>query len=465
MSRHSTYAATLVLFAAPAAVSQAASASATPDLAPPVSVAQAGPRTSVEVPTIAFASSGRALLTWNYRVGSFGHSGQQAVERRPDGSFGAVRELGSWIEPPLVYKGDRAFALVQKRQQGTRRVRVVFGSTTGRFGAERTIHTGPPEAVRTVTRAAANAHGDIVVAHLTVQPDGARRLVLLKRPAGRRFGRATVVDEHPACVPGVCAGDYLTGGLAVAIGSRGDLVVAWEDGGAVKARVHRAGQRMGPVVRLGKGYETTVHAAVSSRGAAWVAWQSFPADGGTGRGSLTIRLAVRPARARAFRSPRELDRVHPTYVLTGGGHTRLALDPRGAGFVAWSHPVGDTTQVRLASFDREGRRIGARTLSASGTKARLDDLVTSRRPGEALALWTRETVTEEHNASRPMFGLIDTRGAYADERIVSASEQVGSAAASFDPVTGAATIVWPHFVTPAPGMPGRAVLLAAQLGG
>lgn len=178
-----------------------------------------------------------------------------------------------------MYKADRAFALVQNRAFGTRRVRVVFGSASGRFGAEQTIHTSRPDTQGGLMRAAVNERGDIAVLHRAIHAGGSSRIVLLERPAGGRFGAAQTVEAVASCR---CYSEPRS--IAVAIGQHGELALAYERAGSMMVRTRPAGGRLGPAVRVGESYEArALQTAISARGAVWVTWFDNPADGGPGR--------------------------------------------------------------------------------------------------------------------------------------------------------------------------------------
>lgn len=140
---------TAVAAVAVAVAAAAAAAQSAPRLwTTPTEILRPPARTGVGAPAIAFTASGRGLVTWNYDLAN-GHTGQRATAWRGDAALDAGHDLRSFIEPPLVYKRDRAFALLQNRSFAQRRVRVVFGSTSGRFGAEQTIYTSRLDAQST----------------------------------------------------------------------------------------------------------------------------------------------------------------------------------------------------------------------------------------------------------------------------------------------------------------------------
>jgi hypothetical protein len=378
-------------------------------------------------PTLAFGASGLGLATWSYELGT-GHTGQRAAQRRLDGSFGPEVELPVPIEAPLVYGQDDAVALV-RTSRSARRVRVVFGSTSGQFGAEQTIYTSPP-ARAAFARITANDRGDIAVVQRVLQRDGSGRIVLVERRPGGSFGRPRVVRELHACAPPTCYTSPDAGyDVAVAVGPRGDLVVAWQEGADVLARVRRAG-RMGRAVRIGAygriwgGLRT----AVSTGGAAWVAW--FDSYVASGKGPMWIRIATRPAGAGRFARRRTLDHLR-SLSFTNFQTVYLALDPQGMAFVAWRGP-----QPKLATLDARGHPLRTRPLGAG------DDvlgLATSGRPGEAVVLWARQP--DYLTGEMQIFGALTTAGAFSSGAVTPLAP-VGGPIAAFAPAAGPPTVLW-----------------------
>lgn len=416
--------ATLLAVAAVAAAASGPAAAQVVEPGPwsfPFAVASTAPGSSSDGPTLAFGASGRGLVTWHYRTGT-GHTGQRAVQRRLDGSFGPEVEIPTWIGAPFVYGLHDAVALALPRPPA-RRVRVVFGSTSGDFGPEQTIYTAPP-APNAVTRIAANSRGHVAVVRRDIQRNDHHRIVLVERRPGGRFGRPQLVAQRRSCATPKCV--YFDGGgadVAVAVGERGDLVVVWEEGWWLKARVRRRGGRMTPAVRLGY-YDRIwggIRAAVSPSGAVWVAWFDHPVA--SGGGPMWIRLATRPAGARRFAPTRVLDHVR-NMDFTNDQTVRLALDPGGGAFVAWHGPG-----PKLAELDPAGGMLRTRRLARSGD---VSALAAGRRPGEALVLWAG--APEFMTGVTQMFGgVTGAGGTFTGAEAITPVAQIGSSAAGFGP--------------------------------
>ncbi len=409
----------------------------------PVTVSRSA--TFLDSPFIGFGASGRGLAAWSYQngVGASASGGWRAAPRGLAGRFGAERDIPPLAAPPVVYARDRVVAVSEPATfAGGReraRIRVAFGSTSGRFGRPRTVDTIVPAYLPAL---AANDRGHVAVAYLQRPNDGPRAVTLAERRPRASFGRPRIVARRggPTAV-------------TVAVGAHDDLVVAWVQSGGVMARVRPAGGRLGPVVRLGAGatQSTRLRAAVSSRGAVWVAWASQLLTEGGDAGPYEVRVAVRPARAGAFRRARLLERHDQR--ASDEADIDLALDPGGAGFVAWSGWDGASMRARLAAIDARGRSAAIHTLSQPGYGAVVHDLATSRRRGEALVAWARLDAVGEVG-TQVLAGLLEPGGVYAGEEAVSDADRARIPAAAFDPVTGTPTVVWSQRVSPdGPGVP------------
>jgi hypothetical protein len=410
---------------------------ATAGWSPPATVSTSV--TFIHAPFVGFGASGRGLATWGFQqgIGEGATAGVRGAARGLDGRFGPERKVPG---TPVLYGPDRAVVAVERSRivagRERARLRVAFGSISGRFGPARTIDRyvswrGP--------QLAANDHGRVAVAYVQ-RLHGRRRVVTLaERAPGRRFGQPRVFPDRGGPVE-----------VAVAVGPSGDLVVAYKFRDKVVARVRPAGGRLGPPVRIGPSASQigNLRAAVSASGAVWVAWLS------TRRPEehvYELRLAVRPATARRFRASRLLDRE--VRLFDQDAAFDLALDPAGAGFLAWSGWDGAQLRARLASIGARGRPIAIRTLSAPGYGAAVSDLATSRRRGEALVAWARLDAAGQIG-SEVRAGLIAPGGAYAGEEIVSDPDRARIPAAAFDPVSGNPTIVWSQRIGPdGPGVP------------
>jgi murein DD-endopeptidase MepM/ murein hydrolase activator NlpD len=135
--------------------------------------------------------------------------------------------------------------------------------------------------------------------------------------------------------------------VSAAIGSRGDVLVAWDARGTVRARFKRRGHGFGRVetIRSDPAFFARLRTAVASSGRAYVAWAAqFLSEGGD-RGPGFYEAAVRPA-GRRFRRAQRLDRVGADRYVGG---LDLGLTGRGRAIVAWA-----SGRVRVAEAGASG---------------------------------------------------------------------------------------------------------------
>ena len=434
---------------APMAPSRAATWSAPATLSSPASF--------VDHPFIDFGTSGEGLATWGYTIGTGPGSvfGLRVARRAATGQFGAERELPVRVVRFALYGRERVVAVSQRDEGARRDLGLAFGSTTGGIGAARSIDrfTSVP-GYGNWPELAANDRGDVAVVYLQRVRGGRRAVTLAQRRPGRRFAAPRIVASRGR-------GAF---GVTVALDARGDLVVAWQRGHWVEARVRRHGGRLGPIQRLGwtVAQDTRLHAAVAPNGAVWVAWDAQLTTEGGDNGPFTIRVATRPADARAFRPARVLERND--HRASEESRVDLALDPAGAAFITWPGWDGAHARARLATLTADGRTANIRTLSQPGYDAAVRDVATGRRPGEALVVWARLDAVGELG-TQVLAGPVAPNGAYAGEEAVSDADRARLPAAAFDPVTGAPIVVWSQRIGPdGPGVPVaqvRTVLRAA----
>jgi hypothetical protein len=431
----------LVFLLAVAATTPASAGAAT--WSSPVNVSKAA--NFIDDPLIGFGSSGRGLVAWHWQngVGASAQAGTRVATRAPNGIFGPELAAPRARVAPVVFGTGRVALLEQiSTFRGGReraRLRVAFGKVTGAFSRPRTIDVITPAFVPAL---AANARGRVAVAYLQRTRGGARRVVTLAvRAPGGVFGR-----------PRVVMGRGRANAVAVAVGRRGDLVVAWEKEGRVEARFQPPGGRLGPIRRVGSARRlgTQIRAAVSQSGRAWIAWRSQSLSQGGDSGPLALRLAVSYRRGRGFRTPLLLD----SYARRGPDRPGfdLALDPHGNGHVAWTTWDGTRFRVRLGTADRTGTFRSFQTLSSARAGAIVSDLATAR-PGEALIVWeVLNAVGETPGGVRAAYIAPD--GSYGGEEDIGAGTQARVPAVAFNPVTGRSTVVWSERIGPdGPGVP------------
>lgn len=252
-----------------AAIAAPASAAAAPWSAP---VTISSPHTFAQpVGLVATNSSNAAYWQWQQGVGADADVGASFAIRPPAGTFAAER--------PLAYGGDlldvrgygdgRVLALSQAaaprrspREPLRYRVRVAEGGAGG-------LHTAVTVAYDIVTSRAQLAvapGGRAIMSYLSWVPKTNRVLVrvALRSPSGRWSK------------PAVISGRGQAQSVAVAIGRRGDLVVAYVHNKQVRARVRRPGHGWGRVQTLAQPDGPTqwmLRAAVADGGAVEVLWR------------------------------------------------------------------------------------------------------------------------------------------------------------------------------------------------
>lgn len=425
----------LVGITATPAVAQAATWSA------PVDVSS--PSLFVDSPFIGFGSSGIGLTSWRWQngVGKDARGGVRVSARAVSGTFSSERAAPDALVPPVIYGSDRVVFLSEvaasARPRERARIKVAFGRIDRSFGRPRTVDT--VETFR-LPALAANEAGKVAVAYVrTIR--GQHRAAKLAVARRHRFARARVVSPRG----GVNA-------VTTAVGPAGDVVVAWERGGRIEARIGRPGRRLGPIVRVGKGAKlgTKLRAAVAASGRVWIVWSSQRLSEGGGNGPFTLRAVVSAPNRSRFGRARLLD--HYERRASNEAKFDLSLGADGKGLVAWSTFDGQNFRARLAQANRRGAFNRFETLSQPGYDAVVGDLATSRRAGEAIVVWSRLDAVGEVGTS-VLAEYLAPDGRYGGEEQVSRGDRARQPAIAFDP-SGVPTAVWSQREGPdGPGVP------------
>jgi hypothetical protein len=397
----------------------------------------------IDHPFIGFDGRGNGIASWRWQAGvGAGARGGVRLSRRPAaGSFAPERAVPDPLSTPIVYGGGHVFWTgeegVRRGRRQLTRVKYAFGRFDGRIGRPRTLFTD--DTFRTST-ADANA-GQIALAYIRVAR-GAHRSARLFVSRGRRLGRAQTVSPRGP-----------VNSLAVAVGPRGDVVVAWEREGRIEARIRRPHHRLGRVILVGRGarLNTRLRAAVAGSGRVWLAWASQRISEGGDNGRFDLQTAVSSATRSRFLRPRLLERYDRR--ASDEATFDLALDLERHGLVAWSGFDGQHFRARFAHFDRTGRSARITTLSQPGYDAAVSDLATNPQGIETLVVWSRLDAVGEVGTV-VLAGVVPPGGAYAGEEVVSAGDRARAPAVAFDPRTGIPTAVWSQRVGPdGPGVP------------
>jgi hypothetical protein len=270
-----------------------------------------------------------------------------------------------------------------------------------------------------------------------------RVLVRVRRAGSRRFGPQTTLATFPR--------DGTAGGVAVAVGRRGDVAVLWAAGRAVHARTRAAGaRRFGPARRVGASDTRAAIAPVYSPGGRLsVIWSS--SDGG--------EQQDRPARLRvAVLRPGE--RHFAGSLLPGVGISSELLFRSPAPRAVWAGDrvlvgyTGADTGVQVAELTARGTLAHVRTLDPRGN---LEALAGSRS-GAALVTWTQYPETFDDPRTLPFDARLhaavrDPAGRFGAAEAVAPQGTVG-AGAVLDPAGAHAVVGWRSVdpASPAGGM-------------
>jgi hypothetical protein len=287
--------------------------------------------------------------------------------------------------------------------------------------------------------------------------DGRVRLAV-RRPGGR-FARAVTVAVGAVGRP---TGGTASGrGVAVAVGGRGEVVVAYqrERGRARTIEARRVGRRLGRPQTLGpqRGL-VDLSAAMAPNGRAVVAWDSQDV-GEEANEAYRVYAAVRSAGSARFSAAQALDRGGP--AIRPNGRVALAVGRDGSAVVAWSSPLGSysaglRSAVRVATAGPLGRFGAQSELAPSGA---VGDVAIGAG-GAAIVVWSQVAGEEE-----PLDVIAAVRpagaSAFATPEPVSPRESASYPAAAFDPRSGQPVVVWTG--TPA-GSPGQVLRMARRSG-
>jgi hypothetical protein len=370
-----------------------------------------------------------------------------------DGPFPAL-SLSSYdlAAPPVAYDGGKAIIAQRRfihRGPGIYRLAVSPAATL--------IDLGKPAILddRVKLRdVALAANGDGQAAIAWTEDRGYRgrhanndRLYLSLRPVGGRFGK-----------PSVLVGSGKLGGVSVAYGTNGHIVVAFE-----RQAINRAGtpgpRRVQARYRgvRGHGFEpiddlglergvTDLVTQVTTSGVAYVAWGTQ--DGGIeANGPFEVYAATKPRTFSRFRAAVQLFRGRGRSVDRPRGHLSMALDRAGAQSVlaftgvADGGPAAGTLQPVLVSTTNRGGTFGPPVL-VPGANGAVGGII-AKPGGEATVVWTglkpgfAEEATGVLASTRPVAGMFPAR-----PEVVSATPPVPSSIPSLAmPLAGGAPLV------------------------
>jgi hypothetical protein len=369
------------------------------------------------------SANGTALAWWSWQdgTGASARSGWSMASRAPGaGTFGAERAAPANTVAVSGYAQTRAIVLTDQAigpaNVGRTRLQVAFGTTDGTFGARRTIADGP-RLDRPVL--AVNARGDAAIAWFQDVGVSNDRVMVSVRRAGGSFGTPFQV------------GHGAVRSVAVAVGPRGDLLVAWDARGTIRARYrspNASGFQPTETIASDPTFFAQIVAAVTDGGRAYLAWSAQLATEGGTRGPFFNEVAVRPSGHR-FRAAQLLEREPETRQQEP---VALAVDGRDA-TVAWTGFDGANARVRVASTDPSARFGAPQDVSPAGGDGVVSDLAAAG--GTRVVVWDNGSF----DANRVFAALARPGAPFGAPEAVSAAQEARAGRAVF---AGAPTIVW-----------------------
>jgi hypothetical protein len=298
------------------------------------------------------------------------------------------------------------------------RLAVAFGSTTGTFGAERRIVDDgtlqyPP-------KLAVNARGDAAIAYFRNLGTTNDRVMVSLRRAGGSFGAPFQIAHGRIR------------SVAVAVGPRGDVLVAWDARGTIQAR-YRSPSASGfqPIETISSDptFFARIEAAVTDGGRCYLAWSAkFRSEGGS-TGPVFNEVAVRPSGHR-FRAAQLLEREPDSREQ---GLVALALTGTRDASVAWTGFDGSNARVRVAPTDPSARFGAPQDVSPAGRDGVVSDLAAAG--GTRLVAWDNGGF----DANQVFSALAPPGAPFGAAEAVSAAQEARAGRAI---LAGVPTIVW-----------------------
>jgi hypothetical protein len=216
---------------------------------------------------------------------------------------------------------------------------------------------------------------------------------------------------------------------AVAVGARGDVLVAWQGRQAIYARHLGPTGRAGAVHRLGTGVQSSLQARIDDDGRLEVAWESQRVAEGFAATPATVSYTSAPRGGRFAPA-----RVVGGSSLTGTGRyvmrpgVRLVGTAPDASVLAWTNYDGTRFRVQVA--DVAAGSVGRpQTVSPAGADAVLGDLASSPAGGE-LVLWLTGTRGADPSGAQRVGSTLRRAGATAFGAPELVSEPVGAPGAA-----------------------------------
>jgi hypothetical protein len=327
------------------------------------------PHLFVDPVDVTASGNGTALAWWSWQdgTGTSARTGVSLASRAPGAAaFGAERAAPGNTVDIAPYAQTRAIALTARDDRT--RIAVAFGTTGGAFGSQRTIASGTQLARPVI---AANTRGDAAVAYFQDRGVDSDRVIVSLRRAGGSFGTPFQV-AHGAIRS-----------VAVAVGARGEVLVAWDARGTIRARFRLATARgFDPIETISSEptFSAEIEAAIADAGRCYLAWSAQLRTEGGSTGPVFNEVAVRPS-GHSFRPAQLLERdaetrfQEPMSIVTEGRDAT----------VAWTGFDGANDRVRVASTDPSARFGAPQDVSPAGRDGVVSDLATDG--GTRLIVW------------------------------------------------------------------------------
>lgn len=380
------------------------------------------PHVFVDPVDVTASADGTALGWWSWQDGT----GQQAARgvslasRPPGGAFGPERTAPAGTQDIQGYAQTRAIALTARLLglSFPTRVAVAFGTASGAFGSARRIVD--ERSLGGVPKLAVNARGDAAVAYYRNLGGTNNRVMVSLRRAGGSFGAPFQVAHGRIR------------SVAVAVGPRGDVLVAWDARGTIQTR-YRSPSASGfqPIETISSDptFFAQIQAAVTDGGRCYLAWSAkFLSEGGS-QGPVFDEVAVRPSGHR-FRAAQRLERDGESFAQRP---VALALTGDRDATVAWTGFDGANARVRVAATDPSARFGAPQDVSPAGRDGVVSDLAAAG--GTRLVVWDNGSFD-----ANQVFAAIAPPGApFGGAEAVSAAQEARGARAV---LTGPPTVVW-----------------------
>ncbi len=319
-----------------------------------------------------------------------------------------------------AFAQTRAVALTARAPALTAptRLAVAFGSTSGTFGSERRIVD--ERSLGGIPQLAVDAKGDAAIAYFRNLGTTNDRVMVSLRRAGGSFGAPFQIAHGRIR------------SVAVAVGPRGDVLVAWDARGTIQARYKgpgSAGFQPIETVSSDPTFFARIEAAVTDGGRCYLAWSAkFRSEGGS-TGPVFNEVAVRPSGHR-FRAAQLLEREPDSREQ---GLVALALTGTRDASVAWTGFDGANARVRVASTDPSARFGAPQDVSPAGRDGVVSDLAAAG--GTRLVAWDNGSF----DANQVFSALAPPGAPFGAAEAVSAAQEARAAQAIVAPVP---TLVW-----------------------